>query len=125
MSDKLNNLSNGNIIIENKSVGNTNLLLDKIDIDKFKETENKYLSRKKDFYRIYFEDQRKNYPKNLVKITLMGYLGGCFFGVIMLAFSMLGSTRFDQSMASLKYEESLYKNLTEFKAAMKQVSIIC
>lgn len=95
-----------------------------IKLADFKNIEDKYLTRKKNFYKVYFDDQMTNYPKNIIKVTLMGYLGGCFFGVIMLAFSMLGATRFDQSMASIKYEESLYKNMSEFKVAMKQVCFI-
>jgi preprotein translocase subunit SecY len=75
---------------------------------------------KESLNRKYFKDQRKNYPRKLLTVSLMSYIGGCFFGVIMLAFSMLGTARFEQSMASIS-SESYYKDTTEFKKAMKVV----
>lgn len=86
--------------------------------------EEQLVSTPKDsLYRKYFRDQRKNYPKKLLTVSLMSYIGGCFFGVIMLAFSMLGTARFEQSMASIS-SESYYKDTSEFKKAMKVVSSI-
>lgn len=77
---------------------------------------------KESLNRKYFKDQRSNYPKKLLTVSLMSYIGGCFFGVIMLAFSMLGTARFEQSMASIS-SESYYKDTSEFKKAMKVVRL--
>lgn len=72
-------------------------------------------------YKKYFDDQLKNYPRKFVTVSLMSYVGGCFFGFVMLAFSMLGSTRMEQSVASLSSADNFYKDMTEFKKAIKQV----
>lgn len=98
--------------------------MNRINGIKYFDYEQLYLTRKKRFYKGYFEDQRKAYVLNILKVSAMGYVGGCFFGLIMLAFSMLGTTRFEQSVSSLKYEESLYKGMKEFRVAMKEVSCI-
>lgn len=72
-------------------------------------------------YKKYFDDQLKNYPRKFITVSLMSYVGGCFFGFIMLAFSMLGSTRMEQSVASLSSADNFYKDMTEFKKAIRQV----
>lgn len=93
-----------------------------INCKNIKISENKATCYKKNFVSLYHEDQIKNYPLKIITVSLMSYIGGCFFGIIMLAFSMLGSARLEQSIASLTQYDNLYKNRDEFKVAMKQVN---
>lgn len=94
----------------------------KYDYKLLKENEIKATHFKENFVRLYHKDQIKNYPIKFFTVSLMSYVGGCFFGIIMLAFSMLGSARLEQSVASLTQYDNLYKNKDEFRIAMKQVS---
>lgn len=91
--------------------------------DKFYEEERRVSVPKTDLYRKYFQDQRANYPKKALTITIMSYIGGCFFGLIMLAFSMMGMSRFEMTAASLYSYDNYYKDMKEFKTAMRGVRI--
>ena len=76
--------------------------------------------KKNTFYKKYFDDQRKNYAFNITKVTVMGYIGGCIFGCILLAFSMMGHARLEHTINDFR-EDKFYKNMTEFKKDMKIV----
>ena len=54
----------------------------------------------------------------------MSYIGGCVFGLIMLAFSQLGNNRFETHITGLEEsQKTFYKDMKEFKAAMRTVKL--
>lgn len=75
----------------------------------------KATSPNKDLYYSYFNFQKKEFPKKIGFAVISSYIGGCAFGLFMLAFSMLGSTRMEQINGKM----DMYKDMTEFKKAIK------
>ncbi len=54
----------------------------------------------------------------------MSYLGGCFFGVIMLAFASMGTGNMYITAARDDLKKYKYDNTKEFFASIKQVYFI-
>jgi len=69
----------------------------------------------KDIYYSYFNYQKKEFPKKISFAVISSYIGGCAFGLFMLAFSMLGSTRMEQINGKI----DMYKDMSEFKKAIR------
>lgn len=69
------------------------------------------------------DQQRKNYVPQTLKVLLQSYIGGCFFGVIMLAFSLMMTSNQPFMPMTTGIEETKYKynNMKEFKKAAVDV----
>lgn len=71
-----------------------------------------YIPKEK-FYNLYYSQNRKKMPGKLVIISFTSYLGGCFFGLLMLGLSFMGtgnmymtSNLMDEAAKKYKYENS-------------------
>lgn len=73
---------------------------------------------KKSFYKQYFEQNRRGMPLRLLFLTFSSYAGGCFFGVIMLAFSFMGT---GGMYVGVEDKNVKYKNFKEVIQSAKKV----
>lgn len=65
-----------------------------------------------------------NFIPQTLKVLLQSYIGGCFFGVIMLAFSLMMTSNQPFMPMTTGIEETKYKynNMKEFKKAAVDVN---
>jgi len=89
-----------------------------------------YLNKKKFRLKIKFlnkifnlDQQRMNFIPQTLKVLLQSYIGGCFFGVIMLAFSLMMASNqpFMPMTSGLEETKYKYNNMKEFKKAAVDV----